>query len=123
MTNVTFLDNEKELSEYTGLSHDELWKEGFDLDDVDCWLVVDEKDLPLVKVENFRCGDEIYYKWIPDAGIEDDEKESIDNLWGLYCSGRIGEGLYGVLDRWEYYCAGSKYVPYNGKVYVGKYHG
>ena len=120
MTNITFLDNEKELSEYTGLSHDELWKNGFDLDDVDCWLVVDEKDLPIVKIENFRCGDEIYYKWIPDSGV--DEDGDYCGVWGLYCANKIGQGLYSILNDWENYCVGSKYVPYNGKVYVGKYH-
>ena len=33
MNTVTFFNTEEELKQLTGLDHDELWKNGFDLDD------------------------------------------------------------------------------------------
>lgn len=41
LSNVTFFDQEEELSQLTGLSHDELWEAGFNLDDWDFGFVSD----------------------------------------------------------------------------------
>lgn len=43
MKTVTFFSEESELSELTGLNHDQLWDAGFDLDDWDFGFVSDTK--------------------------------------------------------------------------------
>ena len=51
---------EKELSELTGLSHDELWNNGFNLDDWDIGFRCDKKLNPnnwlLKQMDNYCCG-------------------------------------------------------------------
>ena len=39
---ITFFSEEKELSQLTGLNHDQLWEAGFNLDDWDFGFVVDK---------------------------------------------------------------------------------
>ena len=41
MKTVTFFSKESELSELTGLNHEQLWNAGFDLDDWDFGFVSD----------------------------------------------------------------------------------
>ena len=41
MKTITFFSNESELSELTGLNHEQLWDAGFDLDDWDFGFVSD----------------------------------------------------------------------------------
>ena len=43
MTTVTFFENTEELSELTGLSYEELWDAGFNLDDMDFGIVCDHE--------------------------------------------------------------------------------
>ena len=40
---ITFFSEEKELSQLTGLNHDQLWEAGFNLDDWDFGFVTDKK--------------------------------------------------------------------------------
>ena len=41
-TNIIFFEDAKDLESLTGLSYDELWDKGFDLDDMDWGFVSDE---------------------------------------------------------------------------------
>ena len=41
-TNIVFFEDAKDLESLTGLSYDELWDKGFDLDDMDWGFVSDE---------------------------------------------------------------------------------
>ena len=43
VTDVKFFEGEKDLEVLTGLSHDELWDAGFDLDDMDFGIATDEE--------------------------------------------------------------------------------
>ena len=65
---ITFFSEEEELQQLTGLNHDELWEAGFNLDDWDFGLVVDE---PLSQ----EWGAPYYEHWLYDH---------LD----AYCSGR-----------------------------------
>lgn len=108
---VTFCDVD-DLEEITGLTHDELWKNGFNLDDCDAVMIIDEKDLPLKKEETWTYSDGTSdYEWIPS-----------DDLYSLYYEDKINPALYDLLDNWENYCVGCWYTKYNGKVYVSKHH-
>ena len=57
--NVTFFDNEKDLSALTGLTRDELWDNGFDLDDMDFGIMTNREWFDLSE------GNDPYYReWI-----------------------------------------------------------
>ena len=108
---VTFCDVD-DLEEITGLTHNELWKNGFNLDDCDAVMIIDEKDLSLKKVETLTYANGTpEYKWVPE-----------EDIWDLYWTNKISRGLYDILDNWENYCAGCWYTKYNGKVYISKHH-
>lgn len=96
-----------DLEVATGLSHNELWDNGFNLDDCDCVLIVDESALPVSKVTD----DFGYEHWRPSK-----------DLYTLYYEDDISGTLYSILNEWEDYCVGSHYTKYNGKVYVSKHH-
>ena len=42
MLNVTFFESVEELEELTGLTEDELWAQGFDLDDMDFGIAAEK---------------------------------------------------------------------------------
>lgn len=46
MLNITLCDV-SELEDITGLTHDELWDKGFNLDDCDAVMILDADALPL----------------------------------------------------------------------------
>lgn len=60
--NLEMFKNEKELSQLTGLNHEELWDEGFDLDDWDVGFLspkklTDSNAWWLLRVmDNYCCG-------------------------------------------------------------------
>lgn len=60
MNQCAIFTTEKELSELTGLSYDELWDNGFNLDDWDIGFRCDKKLSPsnwlLKQMENYCCG-------------------------------------------------------------------
>ena len=55
--NVTFFENEKDLSALTGLTRDELWDSGFDLDDLDFGIMTNRTWGECMDE------DEPYYRW------------------------------------------------------------
>lgn len=69
MTNLIAFEKESELTELTGLSRDELWKNGFNLDDWDIGFQSDKKidyaNLGWLenRMDNYCCGySEVQYK-------------------------------------------------------------
>jgi len=75
MTKITIFETEKELSELTGLTHEELWDAGFNLDDWDWGFRTKNKDLTWPEerivecMDNYCCGYECveyngYYYYI-----------------------------------------------------------
>ena len=69
IVNVQYFDTIKDLRELTKLSDDELWKEGFNLDDFDFGFIVDSKvyeenryDMILDDIPGFCCCDILEYK-------------------------------------------------------------
>lgn len=106
ITNVQFCDV-NDLEGITGLSHNELWKHDFNLDDCDAVMILDENLLPLEQdIDEYG-----NTSWQP-----------VDNLWSLYWDNKISASLYDVLNSWENYCVGCHYTKYNGKIYVSKHH-
>lgn len=65
MINCKIFTAEKELSELTGLNHDQLWEEGFDLDDWDIGFCCEKKLTAkwlLNQMSDYCCGyDVVYY--------------------------------------------------------------
>lgn len=62
MTNLIAFEKESELTELTGLNHDELWENGFNLDDWDIGFQSDKKidvyNLAWLenRMDNYCCG-------------------------------------------------------------------
>ena len=56
MTDITLFDNEKELTELTGLNHKQLWDAGFNLDDWD-WGFRSKNDLDHLTIAEWRIVD------------------------------------------------------------------
>lgn len=57
MVTLTWFESEQDLQALTGLSHDELWDAGFDLDDWDFGFVCDrELNIQAYAEEDFDCG-------------------------------------------------------------------
>ena len=62
MTNIIAFENEKELTQLTGLSNKELWDNGFNLDDWDIGFQSDKKinfsnlSWLWVAMDNYCCG-------------------------------------------------------------------
>lgn len=71
ITQCAIFTSEKELFELTGLNHNELWDNGFDLDDWDIGFCCDKKLNPkkefwlLNQMKNYCCG----YKMIEYQGF------------------------------------------------------
>lgn len=106
MVNVQFCDVD-ELEEITGLTHEQLWDNYFDLDDCDAVMIIDEDALPL-KFDESEFG---YKYWTP-----------VDDLYTLMYDGKLDRCLWDILESWENYCVGCHYTKYNGKIYVSKHH-
>lgn len=93
MINLRITDNREDIRKWTGLSDDELWNVGFNLDD---WDICFESDTRLVeKVGSDEDGD----RWV----------EPVDEAWWL-------------VHRMEEYCCGYNEVKYNGKWYYTVHH-
>lgn len=93
MIKLRITDNREDIRKWTGLSNDELWNVGFDLDD---WDICFESDTRLVE----RVGsDEDGDRWV----------EPVDEAWWL-------------VHRMEEYCCGFNEVEYNGKWYYTVHH-
>lgn len=92
MIELKMLTTEDDLQKVTGLTHDELWEQDFDLDD---WDVCFVSDIPLTDTDR----DEDDYCW---------EEPIEDAHWLIY--------------RMENYCVGYEHTEYNGKHYYMVYH-
>lgn len=93
MINLRITDNREDIRKWTGLSDDELWNVGFNLDD---WDICFESDTRLVeRVDNDEDGD----RWVTP----------VDEAWWLVC-------------RMENYCCGFNEVKYKGKWYYTVHH-
>ena len=100
MVHLIAFQTEKDLSELTGLSHDELWDAGFNLDDWDAGFQSDvrlhaeptEEDI----AENYYNRDELI--------VYDD------------CP------AYWLMMQMNNYCIGADYVEYKGKHYYMVHH-
>ena len=98
MIDLTMFSTEKDLMKLTGLSHDELWENDFDLDDWDVGFV---SDVPLTKTKTYEYG---------EHGEEFDEyEEPVDDAWWL-------------INRMDEYCVGYRHVEFNGRHYYMVHH-
>jgi hypothetical protein len=98
MINLTMFDTEKDLMKLTGLSHDELWENDFDLDD---WAVGFVSDVPLTKTKTYEYG---------EHGEEFDEYEE------------PVEDAYWLVHRMEEYGVGYRHVEFKGRHYYMVYY-
>lgn len=98
MINLVMFNTEKELIELTGLSHEELWDNGFDLDD---WDVGFLSDIPLTVIETYEYG---------EHGEKFDENEEPVN------------GAAWLVHQMESYCVGYSHIEFGGKYYYMVYH-
>lgn len=94
--NLTFFESTEELEEITGLSHDELWENGFNLDDMDWGF----------------CSDEKY--------VETSKDEWGGNVASVRCDNT--SFIYQILQWMDNYCIGFRYTEYNGKHYYILHH-
>ena len=92
MTNLIMFTEEEELSELTGLNHDQLLNAGFDLDDFSVGFCSGKQPMTYSV-----CSNESTYE-DPVIGCE----------W--------------LFHRMETYCCGYKYVEYDGNHYYMVYH-
>lgn len=95
MIKLTMFATEEDLTKLTGLSHDGLWDNGFDLDDWDVGFV---SDVPLTVTRH------------SDDGEDDGEWEEPI------------EDAYWLVFRMEEYCAGYEHVEFKGRHYYMVYH-
>ncbi len=97
--NLTFFESVEDLEKLTGLSRDELWENGFDLDDMD-W--------------GFR-SDNCYVKECKD--------EFGCSFWGYRDDEGTPEFIHTLLFLWmDSYCVGFRHTEHNGKHYYILYH-
>lgn len=93
MINLRITDNHEDIRKWTGLSDNELWNVGFNLDD---WDICFESDTRLVeRIDEDEDGD----RWV----------EPVDEAWWL-------------IRRMEDYCCGFNEVEYKGKWYYTVHH-
>lgn len=95
MINLTMFSTEKDLIKLTGLTHDELWKNDFHLDDWDVGFV---SDVPLT-VTRHNDDDE-------DGGEYEEPVE--DAYWLVY--------------QMDNYCVGYEHVEFKGRHYYMVHH-
>ena len=98
MIDLTMFTTEKDLMKLTGLSHDELWDNNFDLDDWDVGFV---SDVPLSTT--------MHYDDDGDYAHEDKYEEPVDDAWWL-------------INRMDEYCVGYRHVEFNGRHYYMVHH-
>lgn len=98
MINLTMFSTEEDLITLTGLTHDELWENDFNLDDWDVGFV---SDVPLTIIEHYD-----------DDGDYDHEDEYEEPV----------EGAYWLLHQMDAYCVGYEHVEFNGRHYYIVYH-
>lgn len=96
---ITF-ETVEELEELTGLTEEELWKSGFNLDD---WDIGFQSDTKL------------------HADVTPEELEQ-----GEYCGRELpvpfGGPAYWLMNQMNNYCVGAEYVFYKGKHYYTVHH-
>ena len=95
-TNIVFFEDAKDLESLTGLSHDELWNNGFDLDDMDWGFVSDENYITETEDEFGDISMEIKYD--------------------------IPQFAHQILFMMERYCVGFHHVESNNKHYYTLHH-
>lgn len=95
MINLTMFSTEEDLIELTGLTHDELWENDFNLDDWDVGFV---SDVPLT-VTRHNDDDE-------DGGEYEEPVE--DAYWLVY--------------QMDDYCVGYEHVEFKGRHYYMVHH-
>lgn len=132
---LTFFEDAKELEELTGLSHEELWDNGFNLDDMD-WGFVVEGDDWFVKKEYHWAEDtrRKYNEYGKDSWyLTDQEKRLMEELlkdpmydveyeYELNYDKKIPYYLDFLLSQMANYCVGYHPTTYNGKTYVTLHH-
>lgn len=96
MISVTFFETEEELQELTGLSHEKLWDNGFNLDDWDWGFVSD-------------C------EW---------DKSYIDEYGYLQAEPDYDKACYQyqIMNTMNSYCVGYRKTVFCGKYYYLQYH-
>ena len=94
MINLQMFDTEEDLMKLTGLSHDELWDNDFDLDDWDVGFV---SDVPLTVTEHYDDNDEYEY----EEAVED---------------------AYWLVFQMDDYCVGYEHVEFKGRHYYMVHH-
>lgn len=100
MVKLIGFDTSKELEELTGLTHDELWDAGFNLDDWDAGF---ESEIQLHRTPTKEDIEE--YGYSEDSLIVD---------WGM--------PLHWLMNQMENYCVGFDYTFYKGKHYYLVHH-
>ena len=97
---IEFFDKEEDLKNLTGLTHDELWAFGFDLDDWDWGFV----------------SDECYTKTVE---VDEDDPYSYPHdevLWD------IPQYVRQILNMMDSYCVGFHHTEFRGGHYYMQYH-
>lgn len=96
--NITFFDSVDELENITGLTHDELWENGFNLDDMEWGFVTEGLEMN-VSIDEFGFK---YY----------DVKDYHKGGWYIH----------NLLTWMEQYCVGYTYTEYKGKQFFTLHH-
>lgn len=74
MKMITWFETLDDLKELTGLTRDELWDAGFNLDDWDFGICCDEAlDINAYDYNEFKCGYYYLIKYLSNFGMNDPE--------------------------------------------------
>lgn len=109
--NLTFFNEVEDLEKITGLTEDQLWEHGANLDDWDYGFCSDEPLHKVVKEEKEKYEIE---RW--DEPEEDGKYYKYRNEYDWH------NPTYKLMEFSEGYCVGWHYFEYNGKHYYTVHH-
>lgn len=108
INNLTFFDSVDDIKKLTGLDEDQLWNQGFNLDDMDCGFRI--KNEGYFKVESYNDYDYKRWKWVNDVDCN------------YYNNDDFPYSVHRILTDWEDYCVGYYLAYYDNYVYVTLHH-
>lgn len=116
MINLQMFTTEEDLMKLTGLSRDELWDNGFDLDDWDVGFVSDVPLTTIVYDDDYDDDDEY------EEPIDDDDYDDDDDDLGDYDYEEPVDDAYWLVRQMENYCIGYAHIEFKGRHYYMVHH-
>lgn len=101
INNITYFDDADDLEKLTGLSHEELWEHGFNLDDITAGFMTE--GLP---IKTRKCD------WDP----------SVTEYYIEEYANEVPAFISLLLTDWADYCCGYHIAVYNNKQYFTLHH-